>query len=88
MTNELMGILKSVPGHGQGLPGDIIPQVNGQPIPVGNPVPGFPATQAELNALTSLQLSELAMLYNDDFGVLAGDNLGTKLHKFRMFVTM
>ena len=81
-------IFKSQPGHGVGLPGHLIVAGDIENVVVGDPVAGFPGTHSEINGLTHAQLSMLAAAYNEDFGVVAGDNLNERREKFRTFVCM
>ena len=51
--------------------------------PVGAP---FPSTVQHLYRLTRRQLSELAMMFNDDFGINDGDALSVQRVKFLKFI--
>ncbi len=51
--------------------------------PVGAP---FPTTIRRLFRLTNAELSTLAMLFNDDFGITARDSLSRRRTKFQQFI--
>lgn len=87
-TDQVIVVCKTVPGHGAGLAGHIIVAGDVEHVAVGDPVPGCPGTFSEMNGLTHQQLSALSAAYNDDFGVVTGDNLSTRREKFRNFVCM
>jgi hypothetical protein len=46
----------------------------------------FPATIADFNTLTLPQLSALAIMFNDDFGIVVGDSLDDKRGKFQGYI--
>jgi hypothetical protein len=84
----LYPLLKTNVGVGPGLP-------NGPPAPppgfvaavaIGASPGNFPATTQALDNLTPAQLNGLAIMYNDDFGVLAGDNVTVTRNKFQSWV--
>ncbi len=85
-SRPLIPLLKERRGAGVALPGA---NVNVRPAPVrvyqpiGRP---FPATVRRLYALTNVQLSTLAILFNDDFGITARDNLEQRRVKFQHFI--
>jgi len=83
--------LKVVAGAGPILPGGpgAGPLPMGHPFPVGTPIPSppFPANVAALDALTLAQLDTLAVVYNEDFNVAAGDNVATRRTKFGLWMS-
>ena len=84
----LFPLLKERGGAGVALPGAGY-AVAAQPVPVdlGEAVgAAFPATVRHLNELTMVQLSTLAILLNDRFGVVAADSLSERRAKFQAFV--
>ena len=84
----LFPLLKERGGAGVALPGAGY-AVAAQPVPVdlGEAVgAAFPATVRHLNELTMEQLSTLAILLNDRFGVVAADSLSERRAKFQAFV--
>ena len=79
-------LLKENSGLGGPLPGT---NANVQPIAprVGQPVGApFPTTVRRLCKLNGDQLSTLSMLFNDDFGITARDNLQKRRTKFQQFI--
>lgn len=77
------------PGAGAALPGAAAAALPvGHPFAVGAPIPSppFPNTVAAFDLLTLPQISLLAILYNDDFGILAGDLLPQRLEKLKRFI--
>ena len=79
-------MVKERRGAGNALPGV---QAIAQPVavPIGAPIgPPFPTTVILLNKLSQLQLSALAMLFNDDFGINDGDALSVQRAKFQQFI--
>ena len=85
-TTRLRPLLKENSGLGGSLPGT---NANVQPIAsrVGQPVGApFPTTVRRLSKLSGDQLSTLAMLFNDDFGITARDKLQKRRTKFRHFI--
>ena len=91
-TAERSGVLyplkKENPGLGIGLPQfrphRVMPALNnvGQVIPS----PPFPLTVDELNRMSLSRLDELAVLYNDDFGIVEEDTLSAAIAKFQAFI--
>lgn len=75
-----------MPGLGEGLQG--FPIVGADQLHVGADVPGFPATFQHLHMLTEAQMSRLSALYNEDFGIVAGDTLGVQQLRFHEYVSM
>ena len=85
-TTRLRPLLKEDSGLGGPLPGT---NANVQPIAprVGQPVGApFPTTVRRLYKLNGDQLSTLSMLFNDDFGITARDNLQKRRTKFQQFI--
>ncbi len=83
---RLRPLLKEQSGLGAPLPGA---NANVQPVAVrvGQPVGApFPTTVRRLYALTNDQLSALATLFNDDFGITAHDTLRQRRTKFQQFI--
>jgi len=93
-AHPLHPIRKVTAGAGAPLPGGPGPAGAG-PLPVGHPfpvgttipIPPFPAHVAALNNLTLAQLDMLAIIYNSNFNVAAGDNVATRRTKFAQFIT-
>lgn len=85
-ASPLSPLCKIIAGLGPPLPGGaggaglIAPTVGAV---VGAP---FPGTVAALNAITAAQINVLARLFNDQFGIVAGDGLLERRQKFRDFV--
>jgi hypothetical protein len=78
-------LVKETAGFGTGLPGQAAVVVAA--VSVGDTVGApFPATVGELRGLTNADLNQLSILFNDSFGVLAGDKLPAKKAKFQRFV--
>jgi hypothetical protein len=81
----LSPLFKENAGAGAGLPG--FPP---GPFPAGHPfavniqipVPPFPAILGALYNLTHVQLSTLSAIYNNGFGIVAGDNIAIRRSKF------
>jgi hypothetical protein len=55
-------------------------------VAVGAAPPGFPATTTDLQELNHGQLQGLSIMYNDDFGVLPGDDEATTRNKFQSWI--
>lgn len=96
---SLIAPLKIVAGYGAGLPPHPNDNNHAQnPINVAhlpNPVltvgaavssPLFPITRERLGKMTYDDLSLLSALYNEDFGIVAADNLGARKTKFQDFL--
>jgi len=47
----------------------------------------FPATLHDVENITSPHLQALSIFYNEDFGVLAGDDLPTRRGRFKLWLT-
>ena len=86
-ASALVALRKETPGLGPQLPGPghigVLPAV----VPVVGAVPGaiFPARLDLLMSLGHQQIRTLSIWYNDDFGIIAGDNISqrrTKLLKW------
>lgn len=60
----------------------------GHPFAVGAPIPSppFPNTVASLRTLTQAQISCLAILYNNNFRIVAEDNAIVCQEKFERFI--
>jgi len=89
VQSQLNPLVKEVEGDGQGLPGHLHPATAvPHPIPVGQPMPSppFPGNIEDLDSLTHANLSVLSMLYNDDFGIGASDELVVRRAKFRAWI--
>jgi len=85
----LVPILKEVAGAGVALPGVAAAALPvGHPFAVGAPIPSppFPNTVAALRTLTLAQISCLAILYNNDFRIVAGDTAVVRQEKFERFI--
>lgn len=85
----LTPLLKMTPGAGAALHGVAAAALPvGHPFAIGAPIPSppFPNSVATFATLTLPQISLLAILYNDDFGIVAGDLLPTWLDKFKQFI--
>jgi len=90
-AQPLNPLLKVTPGAGLILPGGpgagAVPI--GHPFAVGVPIPSppFPATVAALDGLSLAHLDTLAVVYNEDFGIVGGDNAATKRRKFGLWIS-
>jgi hypothetical protein len=83
----LSPIHKTIPGNGAVLPG-IAVVVPPAPVVVGQAIPHpFPADTHACRHLTLAQLSVLAVLCNNNFGVVANDGVVNRRAKFRLFIT-
>ena len=85
-TSRLRPLLKDRRGVGVALPGA---DVDVRPVPVrlGQPIGApFPATVRRLFKLTNAQLSTLAILFNEDFGITAHDTLEQRRVMFQHFI--
>jgi hypothetical protein len=87
--SPLTPLLKETPGNGVALPGPGIVPFAPVPLLVGAApaVPPFPANLNALNAFTHQQISDLSVLYNDTFGIVAGDNIATRRTKLQFWVS-
>ena len=84
----LFPLLKERDGAGVALPGQGY-MVAAQPAMVGLGVAvgaAFPATVRHLNELTMANLSTLAILYNDHFGIVPTDSLSERRAKFQAYI--
>ena len=88
-NERLHPLAKERAGDGVVLPGSsrnarrqapLVPAVG---VVVGAP---FPTTITEFNALTSPQLNDLAIIFNDDFGIIRGDSIDDRRAKFKRFI--
>ncbi len=85
-SRSLRRLLKEQRGAGVALPGADV-NVHPAPVRVCRPIgPPFPATVRRLYALSHSQLSTLAILFNDDFGITDLDNLEQCRVKFQHFI--
>jgi hypothetical protein len=83
----LSPIHKTIAGNGAVLPG-IAVVVPPAPVVVGQAIPHpFPADTHACRQLTLAQLSVLAVLCNNNFGVVANDGVVDRRAKFRLFIT-
>jgi len=84
----LQPLVKEVAGFGPGLPGAVAPAPGVAALAIGAPIPSppFPANVAALRHLTNNQLAHLSVLYNDTFGIVAGDLVQVRLEKFERWV--
>lgn len=86
-TGPLTAIAKTVPGVGLGLP---TPPNNPRAAPpalaVGVTPPNFPANLANLGSLEKKDIHQLAIQYNEDFGILAGDQVSVCRQKFQEWI--
>lgn len=75
---------KENPGNGPQLPGAGIAAIAPPPLAVGAQpaIPPFPVNLAALNNLTHQNISDLAVIYNDDFGIVAADLIAARQVKF------
>jgi len=62
------------------LPGAVA--VAGIEAEIGQTPNGFPWNRSEVMEMTQVQLNQLAVFYNEDFGILAGDSEAERLDKF------
>lgn len=86
-NEPLAPLCKERAGAGVALPGVRAKRI---PIPlaVGDTVGApFPANIRDFKALTQRQLSYLAMMLNQDFGITAGDSLRARRAKFQRFIS-
>ncbi len=88
-NERLVPLIKVRAGAGVALPG--LPGVRAHLIipmlAVGDAVGApFPARIRDFNALTQQQLSSLAIMLNEDFGITAGDSLDARRAKFQRFI--
>ena len=86
LGQRLHPLLKEQSGLGAALPGA---NALAQPVEgrVGQPIGApFPTTVRRLHVLSNTQLSVLAMLFNDDFGIAPGDTLQVRRTKFQQFI--
>ena len=86
-ASALVALRKETPGLGPQLPGPGHLGVQPAAVPVVGAVPGaiFPARLDLLMSLGHQQIRTLSIWYNDDFGIIAGDNISqrrTKLLKW------
>ena len=83
----LTAIEKTVPGVGLGLP---TPPNNPGAAPpalaVGAMPANFPGTFANLGSLVKKDIHQLAIQYNEDFGILAGDHVTVCRQKFQDWI--
>jgi hypothetical protein len=84
----LFPLLKERQGAGLALPGSgyavaAAPDPVGLGVAVGAP---FPDTVQLLSDLTRVQLSTLAILFNDHFGIVAADSLNGRRAKFQAYI--
>lgn len=83
-------MLKVNPGLGAPLPGAPLPLVVPAVAPiVGTPIAPtiFPAYVAQFDQITHANINLLSMLYNDTFGIVAGDNATASRHKLYQWIT-
>ena len=82
---------KETAGAGAILPGG----PGAGPLPVGHPfaiatpipTPPFPPTVAALDGLTRADLDTIAVVYNENFNVAAGDNAAVRRAKFGLWIS-
>ena len=85
-SRSLRRLLKEQRGVGVALPGANV-HVHPAPVRVCRPIgPPFPATVRRLYALSHAQLSTLAILFNNDFGITALDSLEQRRVRFQHFI--
>ena len=86
-ATPLFQVAKTIAGVGPGLPG-LLPIAAPAAIPAVGAFPGppFPMTVAALRGLTGPQLHQLAIFYNDSFGILVGDLLDVQVTKFLAYI--
>ena len=88
LSEPLHALVKERAGPGHGLPQ--VHRRRGTPAlyNVGQaiPTPPFPSTVGDFNRLTITQLDGLAILFNDNFGILETDTLNTAIAKFQAFI--
>jgi hypothetical protein len=87
-NEPLAALCKERAGAGVALPGVRAHRIMTIPLGVGDAVGApFPATIRDFKALTPRQLSSLAIMLNEDFGITAGDSLRTRRAKFQHFIS-
>jgi hypothetical protein len=80
-------LLKEQSGVGAALPGAGVNAQQQVAVHVGQPIGApFPTTIRRLFALSNAELSTLAILFNDDFGITADDNLSQRKARFQQFI--
>jgi hypothetical protein len=86
-NERLNPLIKERAGAGVALPGVRAHRIMPIPLGVGDAVGApFPATIRNFNALTPRQLSSLAIMLNEDFGITADDSLDARQSKFQRFI--
>jgi len=84
----LFVLQKEVAGAGPALPGAAPgPLPAGHPFAVGAIIPApFPASVHAFNNLTNANICELAIMYNDTFGIVPADLREVRLQKLQLFL--
>ena len=85
----ILPLLKVVEGFGPGLPGYQVNIPANAPYAAGSVVPAelFP-TFDQLTTLSFQDLSLYSAVYNDDFGIIATDNIQTSIDKFKNYISI
>ncbi|KAL6071632.1 Protein kinase domain-containing protein [Balamuthia mandrillaris] len=80
--------LEKESGGAGGLPGapPPAPLPAAHPFAVGVAIPLFPATVAAVSSLSHAELNGLSILYNESFGIVAGDPVALRREKFRKWI--
>mmetsp|Transcript_14870 Transcript_14870/g.21449 ORF Transcript_14870/g.21449 Transcript_14870/m.21449 type:complete len:242 (-) Transcript_14870:440-1165(-) len=85
--HTIIALRKENQGWGDQLPGGFgnVPAYPAHAL--GQQCPFYPANYVELTGLSNVDLGNLSIYFNDDFGIVAGDNLAARRAKFRRFTS-
>ena len=78
----LYPLRKEVAGVGPSLPGHLVPDPGNGNVGEMIPINFFPPNLSHVYELTHDQLSTLSRWLNEDFGIIEGDLIATRRHKF------